>query len=184
MDERLAAALARLRERFPEAVSEPSEEFGEVSVDVARERLPEVAEWLRDEFPFEMLADLSAVDYLGVLPPERRFLVALHLTSLRHVLRLRLRVWVPEGDERCPTVTGVWPVAGWFEREAYDFFGVVFEGHPDLVRILMPEDWEGHPQRKDYPLGAASVRYLGAPVPPPEERGEPSTTTGYPGRFR
>lgn len=183
MDERLARILARTREKFPEGVSEPEEALGEVSVDVRRERLAGVARFLRDEGPFEMLADLSAVDFLGLRESERRFLVACHLYSFRHNLRLRLRVWVPEGDETCPSLTGLWPTADWQEREAYDFFGIAFEGHPDLRRILMPDEWEGHPQRKDYPLGGTRVEYKGTSVPPPDTRRQPTTTTGYPGRI-
>lgn len=184
MDDRLGQLIGRARERFPEAVSEPFEALGEVSIDVARDRLGEVAGWLRDEGPFELLADLSGVDFWGVNESPRRFLVALHLLSLATGMRLRLRVWVPEGDERCPSVTAVWPTANWHEREAYDFFGIVFEGHPDLRRIEMPEDWDGFPQRKDYPLGGVNVRYWNANVPPPDRRGQPTgeTTTGYPGR--
>jgi NADH-quinone oxidoreductase subunit C len=184
MDEQLAEAVAGVRERFPMALSEPIEEFGELSVDVARDRIADVSKVLRDEVPFELLSDLSCVDYLGVMPPERRFLVALHLSSSTHPRRIRLRVWLPEGDERCPTVTLVWPGANFMEREAYDFFGITFEGHPDLRRIFMPDEWEGHPQRKDYPLGGVNVTYHhGAYIPPPDVRKQPTTTTGYPGRI-
>ncbi len=183
MDERLARLCAEARERFHERISEPVEQFTEVSVDVQREALADVARFFRDEGTFELLADLSCVDLLGVVPSERRFLVALHLYSFARNLRLRLRVSIPEGDETCPSVVGVWPTANWHEREVYDFFGLRFEGHPDLRRILMPEDWEGHPQRKDYPLGGTSVQYHGAQVPPPDVRRQPQTTTGYPGRI-
>jgi NADH-quinone oxidoreductase subunit C len=182
MDERLEGVSARLRERFPERVSEPEEAAGEVSVRVDRGALVEVCRHLRDAEGFEMLADLSGVDYLGIRPGAERFLVAYHLLSISRNLRLRLRVFVPEGDETVPSVTGVWPTADWHEREVYDFFGIVFEGHPDLRRILMPEDWEGHPQRKDYPLGGTRVEFKGATVPPPDIRRQPTTTTGYPGR--
>src|SRR5919108_2918922 len=115
MDEALADLLARVRERFPEGISEPSEEFGETSVDVARPGLVDVATFLRNEYPFELLADLSAVDFLGLRPSEQRFLVAAHLYSFRHNQRLRLRVWIPEGDETCPSLVGVWPTADWQE---------------------------------------------------------------------
>jgi NADH-quinone oxidoreductase subunit C len=183
MDDRIADVCRRARERFHERVGEPVEEFGQASVEVARADVADVTRFLRDTFPFELLSDLSCVDFLSVQPPERRFLVAYHVTSLTHNLRLRLRVYVPEGDETCPSVTGVWPTANWHEREVYDFFGITFEGHPDLRRIFMPDDWEGHPQRKDYPLGGVKVEYKGAQVPPPDVRTQPTTTSGYPGRI-
>jgi NADH-quinone oxidoreductase subunit C len=184
MDEALRSVLAAARERFPEDVGEPVEEFGEVSVDVAADRLPRVAKFLRDEMPFELLADESAVDYLGERPASQRFLVAAHLASVQHPHRLRLRVWIAEGLESCPSLTGVWPTADFQEREIYDFFGITFEGHPNLRRIFMPDDWEGHPQRKDYPLGGTTIPYHnGAFIPAPDRRGQGATTTGYPGRL-
>ena len=182
MDEKLGAVCAGLRERFPEHVSDPEEAFGEVSLTVRRDRIAEVCRTLRDEQGFALLADLSGVDYLGIRPSEERFLVAYHLYSLSSNLRVRLRVFVGEADETIPTVTGVFPTANWQEREVYDFFGITFEGHPDMRRILMPDDWEGHPHRKDYPLGGTKVEFKGALVPPPDIRRQPTTTTGYPGR--
>jgi NADH-quinone oxidoreductase subunit C len=184
MNEELAAICAGLRERFPEHVSEPETAFGEVSVRVRREGLVEACRHLRDDVPFELLSDLSGVDYLDAAPPEDRFLVAYHLTSLSKApCRLRLRVFVPQGDERLPSVTPLWPTANWQEREVFDFFGIRFEGHPDMRRILMPDDWDGHPHRKDYPLGGTNVEYKGAFIPPPDLRKQPTTTTGYPGRI-
>ena len=183
MDEAIQLTCAGLRERFPEHVSEPEETLGEVSVRVRPGRIAEVCAHLRDEEGFELLSDLSGVDFLGVAPAQERFLVAYHLTSLSRNVRLRLRVFVPEGDEAVPSVVGVYPTAEWQEREVYDFFGITFEGHPDLRRILMPDDWEGYPQRKDYPLGGTKVEFKGAFVPPPDIRRQPTTTTGYPGRI-
>ncbi|GAC1408884.1 MAG: NADH-quinone oxidoreductase subunit C [Actinomycetota bacterium] len=183
MNELLTQLCAELRKSFPEHVAEPVEEFGEISVRVARERIVEVCAYLRDAGPFEMLADLSAVDYLDVAPAEDRFLIAYHLYSFKLGLRIRLRVFVPEGDERVDSVTPVWPAANWQEREVFDFFGIRFNGHPDLRRILMPDDWEGHPPRKDYPLGGTKVEYKGTMIPPPNIRRQPTTTTGYPGRI-
>ncbi|HEX9774588.1 MAG TPA: NADH-quinone oxidoreductase subunit C [Actinomycetota bacterium] len=179
----LLDVLAGVRERFPEVVSEPEEAFGETSIEVARTGLRDVVAYLRDEGPFELLADWSAVDYLGVEPPERRFLCAAVLASVRHPARVRVRVFIPQGDEHCPSLTGVWAGADALEREMFDFFGIRFDGHPDLRRIFMPDEWDGHPQRKDYPLGGTDVAYRGAFVPPPDRRGQPSTTSGYPGRL-
>lgn len=161
--------LSRLRERFPEAVLQVAEHRGEVTVELARGHLVEVATWLRDDpaARFRLLSDLSGTDYL-----ERadRLSVDYHLYSFDHNARLRLKVRVSVEDPHVPTVTGVWPTANWHEREVYDFFGVRFDGHPNLVRILMPEDWEGYPHRKDYPLGGVDVQYQGAHVPPPDAR--------------
>ncbi len=97
---------------------------------------------------FNVLTEITAVDYL---PREPRFEVVYHLLSIPFRRRLRLKVRVPI-DASLPTMQEVWPSAGWLEREVYDMFGIVFENHPDLRRILMPDDWEGHPQRKDYPV--------------------------------
>lgn len=179
MDAALEAIVAHARETFPEAIGEPTEAFGDTSVDVERARLPEIATLLREDF--ELLADWSCVDHLG--PSERRFLCAAHLASVRHPHRIRLRVWVPEGDESCPSLVGVWPTANFHEREMFDFFGIRFEGHPDLRRLFMPDEWEGHPQRKDYPLGGVNTQYHhGHFIPPPDVRRQTTTTTGYPGR--
>ena len=97
---------------------------------------------------FNVLTELTAVDYF---PREPRFEVVYHLLSTPNRQRLRVKVRVTDGAS-IPTVQGVWPSAGWFEREVWDMFGILFDGHPDLRRILMPEDWEGHPARKDYPV--------------------------------
>ncbi len=161
--------LTGLRERFPEAVKEVTGHRGEVTVELDRQALVEVCSWLRDEpaARFRHLSDLSGTDYPT---REDRLCVDYHLYSFDHNLRLRLKVRVSVADPHIPTVTGVWPGANWHEREVYDFFGVRFDGHPNLVRILMPEDWKGHPQRKDYPLGGVDVEYIGAHIPPPDRR--------------
>jgi NADH-quinone oxidoreductase subunit C len=130
---------------------------GMPTIYVARERLVETCEALRDvpELRFAFLADIIPVDYY---PREPRFEVTYLLSSLgvgsfgTAARRLRVRVRVPSDDARLPTVSPVWPTANWPEREAYDLFGITFDGHPDLRRILMPEDWEGFPLRKDYPV--------------------------------
>ena len=110
----------------------------------------------------------------GVHYPEetgRELHAVYHLISLTHSgRRIRLEVTAPEEDPRIPSVVAIWPGADWHERETWDFFGIVFEGHPALTRILMPDDWPGHPQRKDYPLGGIPVEYKGGVVPPPDQR--------------
>jgi NADH-quinone oxidoreductase subunit C len=126
---------------------------------------------LRDE-GFEMCADLCGVDYLAHpgrrLPPgvtEERFEVVVNLLSLSQARRLRVRLQVPESDTVAPSLFELYPGTEAMEREAYDLFGIVFEGHPDMTRILMPEDWEGHPLRKDYGVGRVPVQFKGAPGP-------------------
>ena len=117
---------------------------------VPADRLVETCTALRDtpSLRFNVLVEVTAADYL---PRNPRFEVIYHLLSVPNRLRLRLKVRVGE-DASVPTVQGVWPSAGWLEREVWDMFGIIFDGHPDLRRLLMPEDWEGHPQRKDYPV--------------------------------
>lgn len=121
---------------------------------------------------FALCSDLCAVDYLQHLDRQvapgvaaERFEVVVTLTSLSRAERIRLRVQVPEGDPRLPTLFGVYPGTEAMEREAYDMFGIVFDGHPDMTRILMPDDWEGHPLRKDYSVGRVPVQFKEAPGP-------------------
>ena len=136
-----------------------------------REQYLEVVGALRDE-GFETCADLCAVDYLshpgrrlpeGVVP--QRFEVVVNLLSLSQVRRVRIRVQVPADDPVVPTLFDLYPGTEAMEREAYDLFGIVFVGHPDMTRILLPEDWEGHPLRKDYGVGRVPVQFKGAPGP-------------------
>ncbi|GGJ95505.1 NADH-quinone oxidoreductase subunit C [Pilimelia anulata] len=162
-----------LAEAFPgldDAVESVVVDRGELTLHIRADRIAEVCRTLRDDegLRFELCNSVSGVDYLGA--DERRYHVAYHLTSMTYRRRLRLEVAVGDDDPRVPSVTGVYPTADWQEREAYDMFGVVFEGHPHLTRILMPDDWEGHPQRKDYPLGGVPVEYKGAEIPPPDHR--------------
>jgi len=148
---------ARLRERFPAEALDIVEFRGQVSVVARRDRIVELCRFLRDDPAIRMdfLTDLFGVDYPG---RESRFEVVYNLFSLSHRHRLRLKALVPEGDPRIASVVPVWRGAEWHEREAYDMFGVSFDGHPDPRRILMPEDWEGHPLRKDYPLELPAER--------------------------
>jgi len=143
--------ICRLRERNPQAVSETILFRGELTVVVPREHLRRTAEFLRSDpqLAFTFLSDLTGVDRF---PSEPRFELNYHLLSFHLRERLRLKVRVPEKDPLVESVTPLWPGANWHEREVFDLFGVRFEGHPHLRRILMPEDWEGHPLRKDYPV--------------------------------
>jgi NADH-quinone oxidoreductase subunit C len=128
---------------------------GMPAIYVAREHAADVCLALRDRLQFAFAPDMTAVDYL---PREPRFEVVVHLASLGippygdTPRRLRVKFRVPGGDPRMPTLSGVWKAMNWAEREVYDLFGIHFDGHPDLRRILMPDDWEGHPARKDYPV--------------------------------
>jgi NADH-quinone oxidoreductase subunit C len=141
----------------------------ELTLHVLPDKVAEVCQVLRDDedLRFELLSCLSGVDYPS--QPDRLHVVY-HLTSMTYRRRLRLETAVTLEDPHVATVTGVYPTADFHEREAWDFFGVVFDGHPALTRIFMPDDWQGHPQRKDYPLGGVPVEYKGAQIPPPDER--------------
>ncbi len=126
--------------------------FGEVTLIIPRERIAEVCQFLKTAsgFEFNLLSDITGADR-GV-EEEPRFEVNYQLFSTTKYHRLRLKVLLNEDEMRVPTVTGVWRTANWHERETFDMFGVIFEGHPDLRRILLPEDWQGHALRKDFPL--------------------------------
>ena len=149
--------LTRLKEKFPELILETVEFRGELTIVVKREDIVPVCNFLRDdpELSFNFLSDLCGADHMGRKP---RFDVVYHLYSIDKKHRVRLKVEVEEG-ENVPTVTSVWSNANWFEREVFDMFGVKFDNHPDLRRILMPEDWEGHPLRKDFPLTKEEVMF-------------------------
>ena len=167
---------------------EEKEAHGETTVVVERGRLLEAARWLGDEGGFAFLADVAAADYLGWAaqgvagywghaggrdinspgswglspvpePKPKRFSISYHLLALREgAPRVRLQVWCDDG-EPVPSVVSIWPTADWHEREAWDLMGIRFEGHPNLTRILLEDDWEGHPLRKDYPIGGEPVRF-------------------------
>ncbi len=152
------AAAAQLQSRFPDAIGEVTTRLGETMVEIKKSALPDVARFLRDDeaLRFVLLSDVTCVDYL---PQEPRFAVVYHLLSIEQRQRLRLRVWVAEGQPELPSVTAIWPGANWYEREIFDMFGLTFTDHPDLRRILMPDDWEGHPLRKDYALGSEEIAF-------------------------
>jgi NADH-quinone oxidoreductase subunit C len=144
-------AVQKLREREPQTIAEVIESKGETTVVLARRDLLRICEFLaRDSsLAFTFLSDVSAVDRF---PLEPRFEVNYQLLSLERHERVRIKVRISGPDAELPSVTGIWPTANWHEREIFDLFGIRFEGHPDLTRILMPDDWEGHPMRKDYPV--------------------------------
>jgi NADH-quinone oxidoreductase subunit C len=150
--------IETLKTKFSGAIEDAREFRGEVTVQVKPERLIEVCTFLRDDpdSAFDLLSDVSGVDYW---PDEPRLGVNYHLTSTRRRRQLRLKVRVAGPDPRVPSVTSVWPGANWFERETYDLFGVVFVGHPDLRRLLLPEDFRGHPLRRDQPLVQEEVQF-------------------------
>jgi NADH-quinone oxidoreductase subunit C len=143
---------------------------GQLTFFVKREKLAEVARMFRDDaaLRFEMCDGLNGVHY----PDEtgRELHVVYQLLSITHNRRVNLEVVCPDADPHVPSVVHTYPSANWHERETYDFFGVIFDGHPALTRIEMPDDWPGHPQRKDYPLGGIPVEYKGATIAPPDER--------------
>jgi NADH-quinone oxidoreductase subunit C len=143
---------------------------GEVTFFIRRASLLEVAKLLRDEdaLRFEFCSGVSGVHY----PDDagRELHAVYHLLSMTHNRRIRLEVTCPDADPHIPSVVAVYPTNDWHERETYDFFGIIFDGHPALTRIEMPDDWPGHPQRKDYPLGGIPVEYKGATIPPPDTR--------------
>jgi NADH-quinone oxidoreductase subunit C len=168
--DRLAESVAREGPGFPDAVERVVVERGELTLHVPREHLVMVATLLRDEpsLAFEMCLGVSGVHYPW--DSGRELHAVYPLLSITHNRRVRLEVSVPDADPHLPSLVSVYPTCDWHERETWDFFGMVFDGHPALTRIEMPDDWKGHPQRKDYPLGGIPVEYRGATVPPPEDR--------------
>ena len=140
--------VKRYKERFGDAIREAWIDRKQAILVVARERLVEIAIYSRDDEQFDWLSDLTAVDWPK---REKRFDIVLNMYSFEKNERLRLKVY-SAADERVPSVQGVWATANWLEREVYDMFGVVFEGHPELKRILLPDEWQGHPLRKDYDI--------------------------------
>jgi NADH-quinone oxidoreductase subunit C len=162
-------ALEEAYPSFSDAIERVVVDRGELTLHIAPEKIAEVCQIMRDDesLRFEMCSSLSGVDYLNSDP--RRLHVVYELLSMTYRRRVRLETAVPAGGS-VPSVTSVYPTADWHERETYDMFGVIFTGHPNLTRVLMPDDWEGFPQRKDYPLGGVPVEYKGAEIPPPDKR--------------
>ena len=164
----IADDLERAYPEFSEAIERVVVDCGELTLHVKPEKLVEVAFILRDKLKFEMCMGVNGVHY-----PEQtgRELHAVYpLLSMTKNQRIRLEVSVPDSEPHIPSVVEVWAGNNWHERETFDMFGIIFDGHPGLTRILMPDDWKGHPQRKDYALGGIPVEYKGATIPPPNER--------------
>jgi NADH-quinone oxidoreductase subunit C len=170
-DDVARALSTALAERgLPDAVEKVVVHRGEITFWIRRERLLEVARLLRDDetLRFELCLGVSGVHYPG--DAGRELHAVYHLLSMTHNRRIRLEVACPDADPHVPSVVAVYPTNDWHERETWDFFGIIFDGHPSLTRIEMPDDWPGHPQRKDYPLGGVPVEYKGATIPPPDTR--------------
>jgi NADH-quinone oxidoreductase subunit C len=167
--EALMAVAEHVRTKLPDTVEDVVTDRGELTLHVSRDRLLDVLSLLRDDadLRFELLSSVSGVDYID---QDKRLHAVYHLTSMTYRRRIRVEVAVTVEDPHVPSAYSLYPTADWHERETWDFFGIVFDGHPGLTRIEMPDDWEGHPQRKDYPLGGVPVEYKGAQIPPPEDR--------------
>jgi NADH-quinone oxidoreductase subunit C len=166
----VADELERAFPQFKEAIERVVVDRGELTLFIKKERLFATAKALRDvdSLRFEMCLSVSGVHY----PEEkdRELHVVYHLLSMTHNRRIRLEVALPDSHPHVSSLVEVWGGTNWHERETWDMFGIIFDGHPALTRILMPDDWQGHPQRKDYPLGGIPIEYHGATTPPPEER--------------
>ncbi|MDZ7884662.1 MAG: NADH-quinone oxidoreductase subunit C [Mycobacterium sp.] len=170
-DEVVDALIAGLGpDQFTAAVERVVVFRDELTLEVRREHLPAVAQALRDDpaLRFELCLGVSGVHYPQ--DQDRELHAVYPLMSITHNRRLRVEVATPDTDPHIPSLFPVYPTTDWHERETYDFFGIIFDGHPSLTRIEMPDDWVGHPQRKDYPLGGIPVEYHGAQIPPPDER--------------
>jgi NADH-quinone oxidoreductase subunit C len=141
--------VQKLRDWDSQAVAEVIDFRGETTVVVPARQLIRTCEFLTRDLGFTYLSDITPVDRF---PLEPRFEINYHLLCIDRKERLRLRVWLPGAEPVIHSVTSVWPTANWHEREAFDLFGIRFEGHPELTRILMPDEWEGYPLRKDYPV--------------------------------
>jgi NADH-quinone oxidoreductase subunit C len=158
------ALVAALQREVPGAALEAAPSIDlQITIYASRDDVPALARALRDapELRYAFLAELTAVDFH---PREPRFELVYLLVSLEHRQRLRLKVRLRGSDARVGTVTGIWPAANWLEREVWDLFGIAFDGHPDPRRLLMPEDWEGFPLRKDYPVQIRKTPVVGQPL--------------------
>jgi NADH-quinone oxidoreductase subunit C len=160
--------LERAYPLFSDAIEKVVVDRGELTLFIKAARLVDVAKILRDQLRFEMCVGVNGIHF----PEEtsRELHAVYSLLSITRNQRIRLEVCVSEKEPHIPSVVDVWAGANWHERETYDMFGIVFDNHPGLTRILMPDDWSGFPQRKDYPLGGIEIEYKGATVPAPSQR--------------
>ena len=164
----IADQLERAYPEFNDAIERVVVDRGELTLHIKREKLVEVAKVLRDKLLFEMCLGVNGVHYPN---QSGRELHAIYpLLSITNNRRVRLEVTCPDSDPHIPSLVEVWAGNNWHERETYDMFGIIFDGHPALTRILMPDDWKGHPQRKDYALNGIAVEYKGATTPAPDNR--------------
>ena len=164
----VADQLERAYPEFNDAIERVVVDRGELTLHIKREKLVEVALVLRNKLRFEVCLGVSGVHYPA--DTGRELHAVYPLLSMTNNRRIRLEVSVPDSDPHIPSLVEVWAGNNWHERETFDMFGIIFDGHPALTRILMPDDWPGHPQRKDYPLGGIPVEYIGATVPAPDNR--------------
>ena len=148
--------MAALEAGEPGALDSGNLDRGELTLEIAPARIVAVCRFLKESQQFVRLADITAVDWH---PQEPRFEVVYHLHSIQRNTRLRLKCRLPGEAPEIDSVTSVWRSANWYEREVFDLFGIAFRNHPDLRRIMMPEDWEGHPLRKDYPIHGYKYSY-------------------------
>lgn len=162
--------VERLAELVPGAIQAVVVDRGELTIHVDGQRLREVAQPLRDDakLRFEVCASVSGVHFPGDKGAELHSVY--HFLSMTHNRRLRIEAACSDEHPHLQSIVPIYPAADWHERETYDMFGIVYDGHPALTRIMMPDDWPGHPQRKDYPLGGIPVEYKGATIDPPEHR--------------
>jgi NADH-quinone oxidoreductase subunit C len=166
--DQVADDLERAYPLFSDAIEKAVVDRGELTLFIKAARLVDVAKILRDQLRFEMCVGVNGIHF----PEEtsRELHAVYSLLSITRNQRIRLEVCVSEKDPHIPSVVDVWAGANWHERETYDMFGIIFDNHPGLTRILMPDDWAGFPQRKDYPLGGIEIEYKGATVPAPSQR--------------
>jgi len=166
--DQVADDLERAYPLFSDAIEKVVVDRGELTLFIKAARLVDVAKILRDHLRFEMCVGVNGINF----PEEtsRELHAVYSLLSITRNQRIRLEVCVSEKEPHIPSVVGVWAGANWHERETYDMFGIIFDNHPGLTRILMPDDWSGFPQRKDYPLGGIEIEYKGATVPAPSQR--------------
>ncbi len=166
--DQVADDLERAYPLFSDAIEKVVVDRGELTLFIKRGRLFEVAKILRNDLKFEMCVGVNGVHYPTELNRELHAIYS--LLSITRNQRIRLEVCVSDKDPHIPSLVEVWAGTNWHERETYDMFGIIFDNHPGLTRIMMPDDWPGHPQRKDYPLGGIDIEYKGATVPAPSER--------------